>query len=375
MERRLSPASKYVFNERPRLVYIELTRSCDLACKHCRAEAFVNHDPLELKEDEAYQLLNDIKGFGKPYPHIVLTGGDPLNHPYVFNILAKGAEMGMVMSLSPSATKNLTAPLFAELKRLHVQSISLSLDGASAKTHDAFRGIPGCFDETMHAARLAYEAGMPMQINTLVAENTIDDLCLIYDLLKEIKGIVRWSVFFLISVGRGTELQELDPEHTELVMNWLAKIAKTAPFIVKTTEAPHFRRVELEREKAIFHDDTHKHPMLLQQGYGIRDSNGILFISHQGDVYPSGFMPLKAGNIREAKITDIYRHSEVFTLVRDPAHLQGKCSECEYRYMCGGSRARAYAATGNPIASDPLCPYIPKSNIHKKHEVEHLVLS
>jgi len=368
MPHRLSAASKYIFKERPMLIYIELTRSCDLACKHCRAEAFLRHDPLELDRGEAFQLLSDIKGFGAPMPHIVLTGGDPLNHPYVFEILAKGKEMGIGMSLSPSATKNLPPFIFKKMKDLDVHTISLSLDGASAETHDAFRGVPGCFGDTMRAAKLAHEAGISMQINTLVSENTINDLTLIYDLLKNIEGIVRWSVFFLISVGRGTALKELKPDRTELVMHWLANIAKDAPFSVKTTEAPHFRRVVMERTKSIHALVTHKQPLLMQKGYGIRDANGILFISHQGDVYPSGFMPLKAGNIRETNIVDIYRNSEVFNLVRDPVNLEGKCGDCEYRYICGGSRARAFAATGNPVASDPLCGYKPKrNNIHHLH--------
>jgi AdoMet-dependent heme synthase len=375
MPHNLSPASKYIFNDKPKLIYVELTRSCDLACKHCRAEALLSHDPLELKEEEAYNLLTDIKGFGAPYPHVVLTGGDPLKHPYVFNILAKGKEMGIGMSLSPSATKNLSAAIFKKMKSLNVGAISLSLDGASAETHDAFRGVPGCFDDTMKAAALSAKAGIPIQINTLVSENTIDDLPLIYDKIKDLEGIMRWSVFFLISVGRGTALKELSPDRTELVMHWLAKIAKDAPFPVKTTEAPHFRRVSLEREKAQHHIMTHKQPPLLQQGFGIRDANGIMFISHQGDVYPSGFMPLNAGNVRQTSIVEIYRNSEVFKLVRDPANLEGKCGDCEYRYICGGSRARAFAATGNPVGSDPLCPYKPKSNTARKPNAAILELA
>jgi AdoMet-dependent heme synthase len=370
MPHRLSPASKYIFDERPKLIYVELTRSCDLACQHCRAEALLAHDPLELKKDEAFQLLEDIKGFGDPMPHVVLTGGDPLKHPFVFDILTRGKELGIAMSLSPSATKNLDAAMFKKMKAYGVQNISLSLDGASAATHDAFRGVPGCFDDTMRAAALAFKTGIPFQINTLVSENTVDDLPLIYDTIKSMPGVMRWSVFFLISVGRGTALKELSPERTELVMHWLSKIAKETSFPVKTTEAPHFRRVELERSRAKHSVATHKQPLLLQQGYGIRDGNGILFISHRGDVYPSGFMPLKAGNVRKTNIVDIYRDSKVFKLVRDPANLEGKCGQCQYRYICGGSRARAFAATGSAVASDPLCPYEPGREKAKKPKAE-----
>ncbi len=366
MSNRLSPASKYIFSERPMLVYVELTRCCDLACQHCRAEALLKHDPLEMNKEEAFQLLEDLKGFGEPMPHVVLTGGDPLKHPFVFDILERAKEMGIGMSLSPSATKNLTAKLFDKIKNLNVQAISLSLDGATAETHDAFRGVPGCFEDTMRAAKLAHEAGIKIQFNTLVSENTIDDLPQIYERLKTIEGIMRWSVFFLISVGRGTALKELSPDKAEGVMRWLVNIGKEASFAVKTTEAPHLRRVELEKAKANQAVMTHKQPLLLQKGYGIRDGNGILFISHQGDVYPSGFMPLKAGNIRETNIVDIYRNSEEFKLVRDPANLTGKCGECEYRYICGGSRARAFAATGSPVASDPLCVYKPHKDATKR---------
>ncbi len=368
MPHRLSPISKYIFNERPMLIYVELTRCCDLACRHCRAEALLQHDPLEMNKEEAFQLLEDIKGFGEPMPHVVLTGGDPLKHPFVFDILEKAQDMGIGMSLSPSATKNLTEKLFKKIKDLGVQAISLSLDGATAKTHDAFRGVPGCFDDTMRAAKLANEAGIKIQFNTLVSENTVYELPQIYEQLKTLDGIMRWSVFFLISVGRGTALKELTPDNAEVVMRWLVSIAKEAPFAVKTTEAPHLRRVELEKAKASNAVVTHKQPFLLQKGYGIRDGNGIMFISHQGDVYPSGFMPLKAGNIRETNIVDIYRDSEEFKLVRDPANFTGKCGNCEYRYICGGSRARAFASTGDPVASDPLCAYKPHRNARKKEE-------
>lgn len=364
MPHTLTPASKYIFDERPMLVYVELTRCCDLACQHCRAEALLKHDPLELNKEEAFKLLEDIKGFGEPMPHIVLTGGDPLKHPYVFDILQRGTDLGIGMSLSPSATKSLTPAVFARMKKVGVQTISLSLDGATAQSHDAFRGVPGCFDDTMRAAALSHKAGIPFQVNTLVSENTVNELPQIYERLKTLDGLVRWSVFFLISVGRGTALKELKPDKAEHVMQWLVNISKTAPFSVKTTEAPSYRRVVLERAKATHAVVTHKQPWLLQRGFGIRDANGILFISNRGDVYPSGFMPLKAGNIRKTNIVDIYRDSKVFNQVRNPANLEGKCHDCEYRYVCGGSRARAYAATGNPVASDPLCSYNP----HREHQ-------
>lgn len=360
--------NKYIWDQRPMLIYWELTRACDLACKHCRASALLHRNPLELSLPESRKLLQEIKEFGNPTPHVVVTGGDPLKHPDMFPILEMAQEIDVPVSLSPSGTGTLTLEAFQRFKELGVQAVSLSLDGATAESHDAFRGVPGCFDMTLEAAEFAREVGMPLQINTLVSSGTVGELEAMYELVKKL-GIIRWSVFFLIGVGRGTDLRELEPDHAEEVMLWLGAKARTAPFAIKTTEAPHYRRVMIEEMRR---QDV-KVPMSklpISRGFGIRDGNGILFISHKGDVYPSGFLPVKADNVRRTHIRDIYRHNPLFHDLRNPDEYEGKCGDCEFRHICGGSRARAYVATGNPMGSDPLCPYQPKPRKRKSRTAD-----
>jgi radical SAM protein len=355
----LKSANKYIYDQKPFLIYWEITRSCDLACRHCRAEAMPHRDPRELTYEEGLKILHDIKAFGNPSPHLVITGGDPLKHPDVFHLIKAALDLEVGVSFSPSATPLLDQGALYKLKALGVQTISLSLDGATPETHDAIRGVKGCFDMTMDAIEYAHNTSMPVQINTLVCENTIDDLIPIYEMLKNM-DIVRWSIFFLISVGRGSKLVELSPKHAEEVMEWVFSVAPNAPFAIKTTEAPHYRRVAIQKTKFKKGQVFRPSELAVKGGYGIRDANGIMFISHIGDVYPSGFLPVKAGNVRKSSIIDIYRTSAVFTSVRDPKNLEGKCGYCEFRYICGGSRARAYFKTGKATGSDPLCPYEPK---------------
>jgi radical SAM protein with 4Fe4S-binding SPASM domain len=221
----------------------------------------------------------------------------------------------------------------------------------------------------MEAIKYAKEFDIPLQINSLVSGGTMAEIPAIYDLVSQM-GIIRWSVFFLISVGRGTGLQDITPQEAEDVMNWLYDKAKEAPFAIKTTEAPHYRRVMIQRmQKSAVKIPVSKLP--IARGFGIRDGNGIMFISHKGDVYPSGFLPLKAGNVKLTPVSDIYCKSTLFQEIRDPNYLEGKCGECEFRYVCGGSRSRAYAQSGNPFQSDLLCPYQPK----KKGKHEELLLA
>ncbi len=356
--------NKYIFSERPMLVYWEITRSCDLACKHCRAEAQHTRNSLELQGDECYSILDQVKSFGAPYPQIVLTGGDPLNHPDWEKILIRANEIGISVAFAPSATHNLTKEVFQRLKDLGVPALSLSLDGATSQSHDTFRGVEHCFEYTMQALGYAQEVGIPIQINTLVSGNTLHELEDIYNLLTNF-SIMRWSVFFLISVGRGTALKELTAEKTEEVLEWITAKAKTAPFAIKTTEAPHYRRIFIQKMKKSGDRTVKLASLPVSRGFGIRDGNGIMFISHLGDVNPSGFLNIKAGNVRQQNLVDIYRNSEVFSKIRNPENYVGKCGICEYKYICGGSRARAYAATGNYLASDNLCSYEPA---HAKEE-------
>lgn len=348
----------YVYARAPMLIYWELTRACDLACRHCRAEAVVDRDPDELTTDEARGLLRQVLEFGAPLPHLVLTGGDPLKRPDLFEIIEEAARLGVGASLAPSGTTLLSREAIFRMRDAGVQSMSLSLDGSTADRHDAFRGVPGCFETTMGAARWVEEAGIPLQINTLVTNQTAGDLPAIYRLLTG-RRIERWSLFFLIAVGRGTALREMEPVAAEDLMTWLYRLMQEAPFAIKTTEAPHFRRIALQRLREAGLDGAQIRRSSLARGFGIRDGNGIMFVSRTGDVMPSGFLPLAAGNVRQSSLVDTYRSSALFASLRDVSQYKGRCGRCEYSAICGGSRARAFAHTGDPLQSDPLCPYEP----------------
>ena len=352
--------SGFVYPDAPLLIYWELTRACDLACRHCRAEAVSHRDPDELTLEEAKGLLIAIRDFGSRLPHLVLTGGDPLKRSDFFDILDYGDRLGLSMSVAPSGTYALTREVCHIFKATGVESIALSLDGSSQERHDRFRGVSGCFAWTIEAARLAREEGLALQINTLVTAETEADLPEIFRLVKDLEPR-RWSLFFLIPVGRGRTLREVSPDRCESIHHWLYDQSKNAPFILATTEAPHFRRVTLTRMRAEGIPLVRIRATPVGRGFGIRDGNGIMFISHTGAVYPSGFLPLMAGNVRTADIVEIYRESELFRMIRQTSRFKGRCGICEFREICGGSRARAYATYGDCLAEDPACSYRPPS--------------
>jgi radical SAM protein len=345
--------SRFVFDRAPRRVYWELTRACDLACRHCRAEAVPCRDPGELDTAEGRRLLEALCGFGEPRPHVVLTGGDPLKRPDFWDLLGHGVGLGLDVAVAPSGTPSVTAGVVARFATAGVRAMSLSLDGADAAGHDGFRGVPGCFDRTLAAGRAAVEAGLSLQVNTLVTAATLAELPRIHALVAGL-GAARWSLFFLIQVGRGRDLQQLTPAACERLLAWVA--ARPPRPVVTATEAPHSRRVALQRLRA---SSVRDEPAGLRHAFGIRDGNGILFVSHRGDVQPSGFLPLSAGNVRTQDVVAIYRDAPLFRALREPAGFRGSCGRCEFHAACGGSRARAYAATGDPLAEDPLCAYEP----------------
>lgn len=348
----------YRFDRAPRMIYWEMTRACALACRHCRAEAIPNRDPLELTTAEALRMLAQLREFGDPTPHLVCTGGDPLQRPDLLEIVREGTALGLPVSLAPSATANLTAEVIAALREAGMQSMSLSLDGSTAARHDAFRGVEGTYETTLRAARWARELGVPLQLNTLVTADSIGDLPAMYELARTL-DLMRWSLFFLVAIGRGTALAELSPLEAEAVMQWLAERAMEAPFAIAATEAPHFRRVAIQLMKERRMAGPAIRRTAIGRGFGIRDGNGVMFISHRGEVTPAGFLPVVTGSVREHSPVELYRTHEVFTALRDPGRLRGKCGRCEYRELCGGSRARAFARSGAYLASDPLCAYEP----------------
>jgi len=355
-------AQGYVYDRAPMLVYWETTLACGLACRHCRATAQPERNPLELTTDEGYRLLDDITAFGRPYPHVVFTGGDPLNRPDLHDLVRAATERGIGASLAPAATPLLTQPILESLRDAGIQNISLSIDGSNAERHDGFRMVPGTFDKTLQAAKWARAAGLPIQVNTLVTDETLADLPAIYELLKGM-DILRWALFMLITTGRGSSLREVSPGESEKLNHWLWGLSKTAPFQVKTTEATHYRRIAIRSMEAQGMAVDAIAGTSVGRGFGIRDGNGIVFISHDGTVNPSGFLPIPLGNVREASIVDLYRDHPVMRDLRNPEGFKGRCGACEYARVCGGSRARAWAWTGDPLESDPLCPYVPSGNV------------
>lgn len=348
------------YSQNPMLVYWEMTQACPLACRHCRAEAVSTAHSNELTHVESMDLLKQIASFDSK-PHLILTGGDPMQREDLYEIIDESRRLGLTVSVTPAATAELTVEVLAKLKAHGIDSLGLSLDGSTAERHEAIRGVEGCFDWTMRAMRQAVELGFPIQVNTLVSEETADDLPAIYELLKDVK-VMRWSLFYLIAVGRGKELQPVTPERGEELMHWTYELSQKAPFAIKTTEAPSYRRVALNAMRAEGWTAAEIERTPVYRGFGIRDGHGIMFVSNQGDIYPAGFLPLAMGNVRVDKLVDIYRDSPMFKALHTPSMFKGKCGQCEYRTLCGGSRARAFAYTGDPLASDPFCPYEPRAS-------------
>jgi AdoMet-dependent heme synthase len=363
----MTPLS-FVFPERPQRVYWETTRSCDLACRHCRAEAAPDADPEELRPAEGLALIDQLAAFGPPLPHLVFTGGDPLKRADLFDLIAAARRRGFQVSVAPSATPLLTADALRHLREAGVDAISLSIDGSNAARHDFIRGIPGTFERTLGAARAARDVQLPFQINTLVCDETVDDLPAIHQLAMNL-GAARWSLFFLVSVGRGLVLQPVTPERAEALLVWLASLAgppRPGRLVITTTEAPFFRRVVSQRRpESMAHRPTTESgtdgsTRTVGHGAGIRDGNGIMFISHTGEICPSGFLEIPTGNVRHDDVVDVYRHHPLFESLRKPEEFHGRCGPCEFRWVCGGSRARAYSASSDPLGEDPLCEHQPQ---------------
>ncbi|MEI9975746.1 MAG: radical SAM protein [Ignavibacteriota bacterium] len=309
--------------------------------------------PNELTFEEGVKFLHQIPGFGDPMPQLILTGGDPLERRDLYDLIDEAHRLGIGVSITPAASEALQRDVLVKLKEHNVEGLGLSLDGSTPARHDSIRGIPGTFERTLRALRWAQELGMALQVNTLVAEETADDIPAVYELLKSY-GVTRWSLFFLISVGRGKVLQPLSPEEGEKLMAWIHKTSQTAPFIVATTEAPSYRRVALEQMRSDGMTGEQIKRSGVYRGFGIRDGHGIMFVSHTGDICPAGFLPLVVGNIRQDQVSEVYRTAPVFQSLHDPGQFEGRCGFCEYSALCGGSRARAYEATGDPAGVGPI---------------------
>jgi len=361
------------FDLSPFTVVWEVTRACALNCVHCRAVAQPRRHPDELTTEEGYRLLDQVKEFGDPI--FIFTGGDPMMRRDLFDLIRYAAqEKGLRTSLTPSATALVTRERLARAQEAGILRIALSLDGPTAEVHDAFRGFSGSFQRTLEILEDVNALDLSLQINTTVCRYNLPVLKRMPELVARFQA-VQWSVFFLVPTGRGKAEDLISPEAHEEVMHWLYELSQTAPFDIKATAAPHYRRVVIqrEREKRSARGEANRpiaHIALAGAGFhyedglhrpvqGVNDGKGFVFISHRGEVCPSGFLPLVAGNVREQPLPEIYRNAPLFRQLRDPQLLQGKCGACEFREVCGGSRARAYAITGNYLAEEPYCIYQP----------------
>ena len=345
------------FDRAPFTIAWEITRACAFSCVHCRADAQHRRDPRELSTEEGCALIDRFTEFGSPI--LVFTGGDPMMRKDLFDLIAYADRAGLRCSLTPTATALPTVDRLRRAQRAGVRRIALSLDAPSPEVHDAFRKVKGSWERTMAILRNAHEIGLSAQINTTVTTHNVD---LLEDMVRFVRevGAVQWSVFFLVPMGRGQELSMISPEQHEQVLTWLHELSLAGDFDVKATAAPMYRRIVAQRSRDggsgagfAFHDGLDR-PV-----QGVNDGRGFLFVSHLGEIMPSGFLPVVTGNVRTDDVVEVYRRHPLFRDLRDPEALIGKCGACEFREVCGGQRGRAYAVTGNPLASDPACAYVP----------------
>jgi radical SAM protein len=346
------------FDEAPFLVIWEVTRACDLACVHCRASADPARNPLELTTEEGFRLLETIKSFGDPI--MIFTGGDPLKRPDLFQLLEKSVALGLRTTVSPSPTPLLTPEAIAGFKRVGVARISVSVDGWDAASHDDFRQVAGSFARATLALEEAQRIGLSTQINTTVSRHNYRHLEEIADIVDRV-GAAMWDVFFLVPTGRGASQSELNAAEFEEVFGFMYERSKRTRAVIKTTEAMHYRRYLAQRKKAEGGENGKGHPgeNPLNRMAGINSGRGFVFVSRTGEIYPSGFLPISSGNVRRQSLVDVYRNAALFRVLRDSTCLKGKCGLCHYRNLCGGSRSRAYALTGDYLAEEPRCVYQP----------------
>lgn len=363
----MSMLDRIDFNQQPFLVIWETTRACELACLHCRASAQPYPEPDELTTEQGKMLLQQIKDMGTSL--VVLSGGDVLKRADIFELIEEAKRLKLRAAAIPAVTPLLTPDIFKKFKTAGLDQVAFSLDDSDPAVHDSFRRTPGVFARTLEAVELARDAGLGVQINSLVNLHNQERLDSLIALVEKL-DIVFWEVFFLVPMGRGKDVELMNADLFEIAFEKIYALGKRASFIIKVTEAPQYRRYFMAREQS---ENAHKVPLLgkvresghqgpVRQHAGrVNSGKGFAFVSYRGDVFPSGFLPVKAGNILERSLADIYRNHPVFKELRDESLLKGRCGRCEYRTVCGGSRARAYALTGDYLAEDASCSYQPES--------------
>lgn len=365
MARAVAPPS-VDFDRAPFLVIWEVTRACALACVHCRADAVHRRDPRELTTEEGFRLIEQVREFGERPPLLVLTGGDPMLRPDLAELVGFASAAGLTVALTPSGTAAATPGRLAALKAAGLSRLAVSLDGPDPETHDVFRGVRGSYAWTMRIIGAAMALGLPLQINSTISRMTLPHLEAMAARVAEFP-LALWALFFLIRTGRGATLEQITAEECERVLHYLYDLSLTAPFGIKTTEAPHYQRViwqrENQRRSGVWPAPATERRRHLRAPRSVNDGNGFLFVDHLGNICPSVFLPVQRGNVRAASLVDVYRRDEIFTRLRNVNALRGKCGRCRFREICGGSRARAFAATGALMASDPLCVYEPGPDV------------
>jgi radical SAM protein len=373
------------YDKTPFVLIWETTQACDLTCRHCRASAQPNHHPGELTTQEAEELLRQAAELGTPI--FILSGGDPLKRPDLYHLIGHGADLGMRMATIPAATNLLTEDVVRRLKEAGLSQMAQSLDFPRAELHDNFRGVPGAFAKTMQAIEWTHKYNLPVQINTTLCGQSAPYIEEMAALIQRL-GIVFWEVFFLVPMGRGADLGGLTAAQCEEIFAVLYRVQKTSRFLVKVTEAPHYRRYVAQREmeeaqgRRRPNEPVHDLPnqLIRTEGpghtiglatRGVNSGNGFLFVSHTGDLFPSGFLPVCAGNIRDHSVASVYQDSQLFRQLRRPWEFKGVCGNCEFNTICGGSRSRAYAITGDYLESDPWCVYRPKAKTSNGENIHH----
>ncbi len=359
-EWQMAAYSRADFDHSPFLVFWEITQACDLVCKHCRACAQPDRHPAELNGHLCRRLIEQIASFPNK-PVLVLTGGDPMKRDDVFDIVHSGVEAGLTVTMTPSPTPLVTPQAIEQLQAAGLSRLAVSLDGADDATHDGIRGVSGSFQRALQVLREARATGLPVQINTTISKRNVEQVDAMAAFIANL-NILLWSVFFLVPVGRGVDEERIASDQYEDVFKRLWHHAQRKPYSIKTTEAHHYRRFVLQQngnpqcgagEVAAQADPVQRAPL------GVSDGKGCMFVSHIGQIFPSGFLPIEAGRFPRDSVVDVYQNAPLFMELRDPDRFGGKCGRCEFRHICGGSRARAYAVTGDYLAAEPDCVYQP----------------
>lgn len=338
----------------PRVVAWESTRACNYVCRHCRAQAQKQPDPNQLSTGEALNLMEQLAELSKSV--LIISGGDPLLRKDIYEVAAYASKLGLRVVMSPSGS-NITPQVISDLKTAGVRMISVSLDGSNPEIHDTFRGIKGAFELSLQNIAYAKECGMHFRVNTTVTKHNVGDLDEVLKVAVK-AGASEWDVFMLVPTGRGKVEMEITPSQYEATLQHIWKLSAASPIPIKMTCAPMYTRVAIQNSKI--------GSVSPNAGRGCMAGNGFCFVSHVGDVFGCGFLPVSAGNIRRQSFREIYEKSPLFLKLRDHNLLAGKCGRCEFKAACGGCRARALSVNGAVLAEEPYCLYQPLKEIIKK---------